>query len=90
MSLFGKNFSIEKKKLINNAFLCKFYPKHPLQPLSQTSFLYNKHSLLVLLFYNLFILQLSMARWRQQLLDRIAHALEDKAAIDLMFVAMLL
>jgi hypothetical protein len=90
MSLFGKSFGIFKKNLISNTFLCKLYPKHPLQALSQTSFLYNKHFLLVLLFYNLFILQLSMARWRQQLLDRIAQALEDKAVIDLMFVVMLL
>jgi hypothetical protein len=27
-----------KKKLINNTFLCKFYSKHPLQVLFQTSF----------------------------------------------------
>ncbi len=50
-----KNWHL-KKKLINNAFLCKLYPKHPLQALSPTSFLYNKHFLLVLLFYNLLIL----------------------------------
>jgi hypothetical protein len=37
-----------------------------LQAFSQTSFLYNKYSLLILLFYNLFIWQLSMARWQQQ------------------------
>jgi hypothetical protein len=31
-----------KKKLISNAFLCKLYPKHPLQALSLTSFFCNK------------------------------------------------
>jgi len=75
-----------KTKLISNTFLCKLYPKHPLQALSQTYFLYNKHSLLILLFYNLFILQLLMVRWQQQLLNGI----EDEALIDLVFVALLL
>ncbi len=63
ITFWKKNWHL-KKKLINNTFLYKLYPKHPLQALSPTSFLYNKHSLLVMLFYNLFILQLSMARWR--------------------------
>jgi hypothetical protein len=94
MLFFGEkmvvNFFFSKKNLINNAFLWKFYPQYPLQALSQTSFLYNKHSLLILLLYNLFILQLLMAKGWQQLLDGITQAFEDKATTDLVFVALLL
>jgi hypothetical protein len=61
-----------------------------LQVLSQTSFFYNKNSLLILLLYNLFILQLSMAKRWQQLLDGIVQAFEDEATTGLVFDALLL
>jgi hypothetical protein len=81
MSLFGENFGSIKK--VDQEHMS-------LQALSQTSFLYNKHSLLILLIYNLFTLQLSIVRWWQQPLNGIVWAFEDEASINLVFAALLL